>query len=110
MLSTHCHPTIRHAGMIALVRATIVFLVLLSIRCYQCTIRPLLAGACKVHPSCSGYACEAFCMHGLWRGLCLSLRRLLRCHPFGVGGYDPVPDAATQCAGDTATAMRGARQ
>jgi putative membrane protein insertion efficiency factor len=63
------------------------------IRCYQSVLRPLLVGSCKFYPTCSEYAIEALLKHGLWRGTLLALRRLLRCHPFGPGGYDPVPPA-----------------
>ena len=59
---------------------------------YQRFISPLLAPRCRFSPSCSTYAMEALERHGLWRGGWLSLWRLLRCHPFTAGGYDPVPD------------------
>jgi putative membrane protein insertion efficiency factor len=64
---------------------------LFLIRAYQFLIRPHLIGGCKFVPSCSEYAAEALSRHGLLRGLWLSLRRLSRCHPFGMGGLDPVP-------------------
>lgn len=63
----------------------------LVVRCYQAMIRPLLIGSCKYHPTCSEYAVEALTEHGLLRGGLLAARRLLRCHPFGRGGIDPVP-------------------
>lgn len=62
------------------------------VRAYQATLGPLLGGACRFHPSCSQYAVEAIERHGAARGGRLAVRRLLRCHPFGGGGYDPVPD------------------
>jgi putative membrane protein insertion efficiency factor len=62
------------------------------IRCYQGMVRPLLIGSCKFCPSCSEYAIEALQTHGLWRGALLAIRRLCRCHPFSVGGIDPVPE------------------
>ncbi|MCE9621090.1 MAG: membrane protein insertion efficiency factor YidD [Actinomycetia bacterium] len=46
---------------------------------------------CRFTPSCSSYAKEALQVHGTWRGLRLSLRRILRCRPFGPSGWDPVP-------------------
>ena len=49
---------------------------------------------CRFTPSCSHYAHEAFEVHGTARGFWLSLRRLLRCRPFGPSGWDPVPDVA----------------
>ena len=51
---------------------------------------------CRFHPSCSAYAVEALQVHGRWRGLALTARRLLRCRPFGPSGWDPVPDAPTR--------------
>ncbi len=59
---------------------------------YQRFISPLLAPRCRFSPSCSAYAMEALERHGFWRGAWLSVWRLLRCHPFTAGGYDPVPD------------------
>jgi hypothetical protein len=46
---------------------------------------------CRFYPSCSNYAAEAFTVHGFWRGLALTARRLLRCRPFGPHGVDLVP-------------------
>lgn len=63
-----------------------------SIRCYQWLLSPLLGNSCRYYPSCSQYAVEAIERHGPWRGGWLALRRLLRCHPWHPGGYDPVPD------------------
>lgn len=60
------------------------------IRLYQVALGPLTRGACRHVPSCSEYAREAIDRHGA-RGLWLALRRLLRCHPLGSHGYDPVP-------------------
>lgn len=63
----------------------------LLIRAYQRTLSPLLGSACRYHPSCSEYAAEALRQHGLWAGSWLALRRILRCHPWHDGGFDPVP-------------------
>ncbi len=60
------------------------------VRLYQLLISPLLPPACRFHPSCSTYAIHATARHGLWKGLWLTGRRLLRCHPFHPGGWDPV--------------------
>ena len=64
---------------------------ILLIRGYQLGISPLLPPSCRYYPSCSAYAIEAFERHGVIRGFYLTVSRLLRCHPFHVGGYDPVP-------------------
>jgi putative membrane protein insertion efficiency factor len=60
------------------------------IRVYRMTISPLLGPACRFAPSCSAYADEAIARHGILRGGLMALRRLLRCHPFHPGGFDPV--------------------
>jgi hypothetical protein len=66
---------------------------ILPIRLYQWTISPLLGVNCRYAPSCSAYAVEAIETHGAVRGCWLALRRILRCHPWGGSGYDPVPAA-----------------
>ena len=65
--------------------------VLALIRFYQRIISPLFPPSCRFVPSCSQYTYEAVQRHGVWHGLALGLRRVLRCHPFHPGGYDPVP-------------------
>jgi putative membrane protein insertion efficiency factor len=64
------------------------------IRIYQWTISPLLPRSCRFAPSCSEYAAEAVARHGVLAGGLLAARRLLRCHPWGGDGYDPVPERA----------------
>lgn len=66
------------------------FLVFL-VRVYRAMISVLLPRACRFEPSCSAYAEEALKRHGALSGLGMALRRILRCHPFHPGGYDPVP-------------------
>lgn len=61
------------------------------IRLYQWTVSPWLGPACRFEPSCSNYAAEAIRRHGAVRGIGLAVRRLLRCHPWHDGGWDPVP-------------------
>jgi putative membrane protein insertion efficiency factor len=61
------------------------------IRGYQLVLSPWFGGHCRFYPSCSRYAHIAIEQHGALRGVVLSLRRLLRCHPLNAGGYDPVP-------------------
>jgi putative membrane protein insertion efficiency factor len=61
------------------------------IRGYQRLLSPLLPPSCRFHPSCSQYALEAIHRHGALKGSWLAVRRLVRCHPFNAGGFDPVP-------------------
>ncbi len=63
------------------------------LRCYQRVISPLLPHACRFVPTCSQYAIDAIECHGVVRGGLLAAARLLRCHPFGRAGFDPVPSA-----------------
>ncbi len=76
-------------------------LLLLPIRFYQYAISPLMASHCRHYPTCSQYAVEAITRHGAVKGLYLAIRRLLRCHPWAEGGYDPVP--GTEAAGHAKT-------
>lgn len=64
------------------------------IRAYQLLVSPLLLPSCRYLPSCSDYAAEAIQTHGAPYGVWLTLRRLLRCHPWGGSGWDPVPGRA----------------
>jgi putative membrane protein insertion efficiency factor len=67
------------------------WLVLGGIRQYQFLVSPFLPNTCRFAPTCSDYAHEAIVRHGILRGVWLALRRILRCHPFHPGGYDPAP-------------------
>lgn len=66
-------------------------LLLALIRGYQYLFRPLLGSNCRFYPSCSDYAKEAVEKRGALTGTWLALRRILRCHPYHPGGFDPVP-------------------
>ena len=61
------------------------------VRGYQVALSPMLGGRCRFTPSCSHYAIEAFERRGALRGTWLTVRRLLRCHPWGGSGLDQVP-------------------
>jgi len=63
----------------------------LLIRAYQLVLSPLIGHVCRFEPSCSRYALEALERYGLLKGGLLAGRRLLRCHPWCDGGFDPVP-------------------
>jgi putative membrane protein insertion efficiency factor len=65
------------------------------LRGYKRWISPLLPGACRFVPTCSEYAAEAVARCGLLRGGYMAVWRLVRCHPLGRGGYDPVPPHAS---------------
>jgi uncharacterized protein len=67
--------------------------ILALIRAYQLAFAPMYSGSCRFVPSCSAYAAEAVERHGAIRGTVLAVRRLMRCHPFGSHGLDPVPPA-----------------
>ncbi len=64
---------------------------LLLLRAYQYTLRPLLGANCRFYPSCSDYSRDAIERYGALRGSWLAARRIARCHPYHVGGYDPLP-------------------
>lgn len=71
------------------------------IRGYQRFVSPFLPRACRFAPSCSEYARQALLQHGVVRGSWLAARRVMRCHPFHLGGYDPLPPArGSKSAGD----------
>ena len=74
--------------MVSRIVATIIIAI---VRAYKVVLSPLFSGCCRFEPSCSTYCIEAVQTHGPLRGSWLTLRRLLRCHPFGPSGYDPVP-------------------
>lgn len=61
------------------------------IKLYQSTISKVTPSSCRFIPTCSQYTYEAIEKHGLFKGMWLGGRRILRCHPFNPGGYDPVP-------------------
>lgn len=72
-------------------RGGLTWILTLPILFYRACISPMLPPSCRFTPTCSQYALEALRKHGPVKGLWLSVRRLLRCHPWGGSGYDPVP-------------------
>jgi putative membrane protein insertion efficiency factor len=63
-----------------------------TVRGYQLLLGPVLPPSCRFYPSCSNYAIDALRRHGPVSGLWLAVRRILRCHPWGGQGVDPVPE------------------
>jgi len=61
------------------------------IKFYQRFLSPMFPPSCRFYPTCSQYSLESFGKHGFLKGFWLTVRRLIRCHPFHPGGYDPVP-------------------
>jgi uncharacterized protein len=62
------------------------------VKCYKTFVSPLLGNNCRFYPSCSTYSIEALETHGVLTGSYLTVKRLLKCHPFHEGGLDPVPE------------------
>ncbi|RXG65770.1 membrane protein insertion efficiency factor YidD [Candidatus Atribacteria bacterium 1244-E10-H5-B2] len=73
-------------------------IIILLISFYQKYISPLKPATCRFYPTCSEYATQALKKYGFLKGLRLSAGRVLRCHPFSSGGYDPLPDYSGVCA------------
>lgn len=88
-------------------------LLMLLIQAYRYLISPLLPARCRYLPTCSDYACQAIGKHGARRGGWMALRRILRCHPWGDSGYDPVPEScctAADCKSGHADSDSSSRQ
>ncbi len=68
------------------------YIVIGIFRIYQKVISPLTPPSCRFYPTCSHYGVEAVQKHGAIKGIYLAVRRILSCHPFHEGGYDPVPE------------------
>jgi putative membrane protein insertion efficiency factor len=66
------------------------WLIVRALWLYKFSISPLLPSACRFHPTCSEYMCQAVQHYGAAKGVWMGLRRLARCHPFHAGGFDPV--------------------
>ncbi len=73
------------------IKAIIISILIFLIKIYQWFISPLLKTNCRYLPTCSEYSIESLKKHGIIKGIYLSLKRILNCHPFGDEGFDPVP-------------------
>lgn len=67
------------------------FIFILPIKMYQIMLSPLIGPSCRFNPTCSNYAIQAISKYGALKGLYLALKRIIRCHPWGESGNDPVP-------------------
>ncbi len=74
----------------AKIRELMLRAIILLIKFYRLVIRPVIGDHCRFTPSCSSYAIEALNYCGICKGLYLIIKRLLRCHPFTNGGFDPI--------------------
>ncbi|GAA2180300.1 hypothetical protein GCM10009785_10550 [Brooklawnia cerclae] len=74
------------------------YLLIGFVKAWRAVISPLYGDVCKYYPSCSAYGLEALRLHGAVRGSWLTVRRILRCHPWADGGFDPVPGSAMAAA------------
>lgn len=83
----------------ALVGRAPALVLIVLLRAWQLLVSPLYGQTCRFYPSCSSYAVEAVRRHGALRGSWLTVRRLLRCHPWNPGGVDPVPPTGGSARG-----------
>ncbi len=81
----------KRSDVAGVIRHIVVELLLLPVYFYRKFISPMLPPSCRFTPTCSQYAVEALKKHGPIKGTWLTVKRLLRCHPWGGSGYDPVP-------------------
>jgi len=77
------------------VKSLLVWIPLFLIKAYRYLISPLMGNHCRFYPSCSQYGEEAYQRFGILKGTVLTIKRVLKCHPWHAGGYDPVPDDQT---------------
>ena len=69
----------------------LIYPLIFIIKIYQFIVSPLIGQNCRYLPTCSEYAIESLKLHGLLRGSFFAIRRILKCHPFGGHGFDPIP-------------------
>ena len=78
-------------SLVKILRQALILILIIPVKIYQLVISPLTPASCRHLPTCSEYAVEALKTHGIFMGSWLALKRILRCHPWGTHGYDPVP-------------------
>lgn len=67
-------------------------LLIMLIRLYQILLSPILGKNCRFYPTCSSYGIQSLKRFGFFKGIYLTIKRLIKCHPFNDGGFDPVPE------------------
>ena len=72
------------------------YLLIGLLKAYRAVISPLYGDVCKFYPTCSSYGLDAIRTHGSVKGTWLTMKRLVRCHPWSLGGFDPVPASDAQ--------------
>tara|TARA_A100001011_G_scaffold388791_1_gene469116 strand:+ start:196 stop:438 length:243 start_codon:yes stop_codon:yes gene_type:complete len=70
----------------------IIYILIIPIKGYQLILSPLFGSSCRFQPTCSTYAIEALTKHGIRHGVLLTIKRLVKCNPWGGQGFDPVPE------------------
>ncbi|MGH1461407.1 MAG: membrane protein insertion efficiency factor YidD [Neptuniibacter sp.] len=83
--------------MLSFIKKTTNYFFIGVVKIYQYLISPLIGPRCRFYPTCSNYMIEAIQLHGPIKGLYLGVKRIVRCHPYTDGGYDPVPDKQEKC-------------
>ena len=74
-----------------MLKKILIFPLIFFIKIYQSIISPLFPPTCRYKPTCSEYAIQSLKKHGLIKGVYLSIKRVVNCHPWGGSGYDPIP-------------------
>ncbi len=74
-----------------MLKKILVFPLIFLVKIYQSIISPLFPPTCRYKPTCSEYAIQSLKKHGLIKGVFLSIKRVVNCHPWGGSGYDPIP-------------------
>ncbi|MCX6156122.1 MAG: membrane protein insertion efficiency factor YidD [Candidatus Kapabacteria bacterium] len=77
--------------LIRIISKVLIFCAVLLIKFYRLLISPLFPNSCRFYPTCSEYAIQAIEKYGIFKGIWLGTKRILRCHPLHPGGFDPVP-------------------
>ena len=91
MMKILTRPSLTMKTLLKKINNTTILIITIIIDFYKKIISPFLPNACRFKPTCSEYMKEAILIHGILKGFYLGIRRILRCHPWGKSGFDPVP-------------------